>query len=155
MLTTTASTSALRHWLIKSEPSDYAIDDMCRDGRSAWDGVRNAVAQRNMRAMSEGDVCLFYHSSCGKKVGVVGEVKVVRPAYPEPGHEKFCCVDVEFASCYSRLVTLEEMKKYSGEDGALQDMVLFRQPRLSVQPVSEAEFRFIQRLGSLDVHADV
>lgn len=144
----TPPATGLCHWLVKSEPSDYSIDDLCRDGQTAWDGVRNAVAQRNMRAMGAGELCLFYHSSCGKKVGVVGECTVARTAYPEPGTtEKFVCVDVEFAARYDRLVSLEQMKKHSAEGGALAGMVLFRQSRLSVQPVSEAEFQFVRSMS--------
>ena len=70
-------------WLLKSEPSDYSIQQLAKDATTVWDGVRNAVARKNLRAMGEGDRCLFYHSSC-KLVGVVGEATVIRTAYPDP-----------------------------------------------------------------------
>jgi predicted RNA-binding protein with PUA-like domain len=138
--------TGVRHWLMKSEAADYSIDDLCWDRQTAWDGVRNAVAQRNMRAMGKGDLGLFYHSNCGKKVGVVGEVQIVRTATPNPAQTS-SRVDVELTTQYDRLVSLEQIKKHSVVGGALSGMVLFRNSRLSVQPVSEAEFEFIRSMA--------
>merc|ERR1712224_809534 len=129
-----AAASPPQFWLLKSEPDDYSIEQLEKDGSTVWDGVRNPVARKNLKAMRVGDRCLFYHSSCGKKVGVVGECRVSRAAYPDPADAKWCVVDVEFGARHQALLTLERLKAES--DGALSGLALFKQPRLSVVPVS-------------------
>lgn len=139
--------SPMQFWLLKSEPDDYSIDMLQRDGSTCWDGVRNAVARKNMRAMREGDSCLFYHSSCGKHVGVVGTCTVCRPAYPDPADAKWSCVDVQFGAKFSEALLLPALK--AEQDGSLQGLALFRQPRLSVQPVSAAHYAHILLMAGL------
>eukprot|EP00928_Gymnodinium_smaydae_P065288 TRINITY_DN48456_c0_g1_i1.p2 TRINITY_DN48456_c0_g1~~TRINITY_DN48456_c0_g1_i1.p2 ORF type:complete len:176 (-),score=47.82 TRINITY_DN48456_c0_g1_i1:188-715(-) len=134
-----------RRWLLKSEPADYSIDAMQKDGRTAWDGVRNAQARNNMKAMKPGDECLFYHSSCSA-VGVVGVVAVVAPARPDPKDARWVEVEVAFRQRFRRLVSLAELKKHAS--GALKGLALFAQGRLSVQPLSAEQFDFILALAA-------
>ena len=138
-----AANSQQRCWLVKSEPDDYSIQMMEEEGTTVWDGVRNAVARRNLRSMSVGDAVLFYHSSCND-VGVVGLVEVASAAYPDPADEKWAVVDVRFRGAWP-LVPLAELKRHA--DGALEGLALFRQPRLSVQPVSAEHLEFIRALS--------
>ena len=131
-------------WLLKSEPADYSIAAMAKERVTMWDGVRNAVARKNLRAMRVGDRCLFYHSSCGAKVGVVGEVAVCRAAYPDPTDAAWAVVDVEHLETWPSTVTLPTLKAHA--QGALSGMALFAQSRLSVQPVSKEHYEFVRSL---------
>ena len=130
-------------WLVKQEPSAYSWTDFVRDGQTSWTGVRNYTARNNLRAMSEGDDLLFYHSVTDK--AVVGTAQVVRTAYPDPTAKEgdWVAVDVAPASALKRPVTLDEIKS----NPKLKSMALLRLSRLSVQPVTAAEFREIVRLG--------
>ena len=133
-----------RYWLVKQEPSAYSWDDFVRDGRTSWTGVRNFTARNNLRAMQEGDEVLFYHSVVGK--AVVGIAKVVRTAYPDPTAKEgdWSAVDLAPVKPLATPVTLEEIKRRP----QLKEIALVRLSRLSVQPVEEAEYREIVRLGS-------
>ena len=133
--------SSSSRWLLKSEPSDYSIADMEREGTTVWDGVRNPTARKNLRAMRVGDRALFYHSSAGSRTGVAGVVTVCKPAYPDPADAAWAVVDVQFDEIWPEVVTLEALKQH--RDGALAGMALFKAPRLSVQPVSEAHWTFV------------
>ncbi len=133
---------AKQSWLIKSEPFKYPFEKLVADGRAVWDGVRNYEARNNLRAMSKGDTCLFYHSSEGK--AVVGLAKVARPAYPDPSSdEDWSAVDVEPVRALKRPVTLDEMRAHS----VLKGMMIFRRPRLSVVPVSGDELDAVVELS--------
>ncbi len=130
-------------WLVKSEPNTYAYQDLERDGRTVWDGVRNNAAALHLKAMREGDEVFFYHSQEG--LAVVGVAKVVRTAFPDPGDPTGRFVAVELAPLrrLKRPVTLAEMKQAP----ALAGMAMLRQSRLSVSPVTEAEWRAILELA--------
>lgn len=145
----------MRHWLMKSEPNDYSIDDLERDGTTHWDGVRNYQARNLMRdQMSVGDAVLFYHSQL-RPPGVVGLAEVVRDAYPDhtawdpdskyfdpkssPEDPRWFMVDIAFVRKFDRMVTIDEMR----ERPELEDMVLLKRSRLSVQPVTPQEFEVI------------
>jgi predicted RNA-binding protein with PUA-like domain len=131
-----------RYWLIKSEPFKYAWDRFVRDGKTAWDGVRNFEARNNLRAMRVGDFALFYHSNEGKEV--VGVAKVVRTAYPDPtSDEDWSVVDVAPVKPLAKPVTLATIK----EDARLADMSLLRRSRLSVTPVEARHFARVLVLG--------
>ena len=132
-----------RYWLVKQEPSAYSWSDFVADGRTSWTGVRNFTARNNLRAMQEGDAVLFYHSVVGKEV--VGIAEVARDAYPDPTAKEgdWSAVDLVPREALKRPVTLEEIKKNS----RLQEMALLRLSRLSVQELTDAEFREIARLG--------
>ncbi|MEP6955723.1 MAG: EVE domain-containing protein [Chthoniobacterales bacterium] len=136
-----------RHWLVKQEPSAYSWDDFVRDGRTTWSGVRNFTARNNLRAMQLGDEALFYHSVVGK--AVVGVAEVARVAFPDPTADEgdWSAVELIPKKRLPRPVTLDEIKKIP----ALQEMALLRLSRLSVQPVTPAEFREILRRGGQKV----
>lgn len=131
------------HWLVKSEPNVYAFADLQRDGRTVWDGVRNHAAALNLKAMREGDEALFYHSREGLEA--VGIAKVVRTAFPDASDPAGRFVAVELAPVRSlkRPVTLARMKA----EPALAGMAMLRQSRLSVSPVSEAEWKTILKMA--------
>jgi predicted RNA-binding protein with PUA-like domain len=131
-------------WLVKQEPSAYSWSDFVRDGRTSWTGVRNYTARNNLRAMSEGDDVLFYHSVADKSV--VGTAKVVRTAYRDPTAKEgdWVAVDLAPEDPLKRPVTLDEIKS----NPKLKNMTLLRLSRLSVQPVTAAELREIVRLGA-------
>ncbi len=133
-----------RYWLVKQEPSAYSWDDFVRDGRTSWTGVRNFTARNNLRAMEEGDEVLFYHSVVGK--AVVGVARVVRTAYPDPTAKEgdWSTVDLAPLKPFATPVTLEQIK----QQPKLKEIALVRLSRLSVQPLSAAEYREIVRLGS-------
>jgi predicted RNA-binding protein with PUA-like domain len=132
------------HWLVKSEPEAYAWADLVRDGRTAWTGVRNFAARLHLKAMQRGDRVLFYES-VGPKT-VVGIAEVTRTAFPddtadEPG---WVAVELKAVAPLARPVTLAEIKTQP----ALANMALLRIARLSVQPVTAAEFGHIVKLGA-------
>jgi predicted RNA-binding protein with PUA-like domain len=127
----------MRRWLLKTEPEECSWDDIVKKGRMVWNGVRNPVAARNLRAMAAGDLCLIYHT--GKTREVVGIAKVVRTAYPDPKDSAWVNVDVAPVRALKRPFTLDEMKK----DPSLKGLVILRQPRLSVAPVSVGEWKVL------------
>jgi predicted RNA-binding protein with PUA-like domain len=147
-----------RCWLMKSEPNVYSIEDLERDGSTSWEGVRNYQARNLMREMEVGDSVLFYHSNA-KPPGVAGLARIARSAYPdhfswEPGHRYFdpkstpdeprwWMVDIEYVDTLPRLVSLDELKAEPG----LEEMVVTRRSRLSVQPVKPEEYEIVVRMG--------
>ena len=135
----------MAHWLVKTEPGEYSWEDLVREGRTAWTGVRNFQARNNLRAMKAGDLCLVYHSGDPKEV--VGVAKVARAAYPDPtaAEGDWSCVDLVPERALKRPVALSEMKG----DRALGGMTLLRHTRLSVSPVTKAEFLRVRKLGGL------
>jgi predicted RNA-binding protein with PUA-like domain len=138
---------ARQHWLIKSEPNAYSFDQLVRDGKAVWDGVRNFEARNNLRAMNEGDLALFYHSTVGKEV--VGVARITKKAYPDPAakDEDWSVVDVAPAFPLTEPVTLETIKA----DHALTGLLLITRSRLSVVPVSVAHFDHILKLGKTKI----
>lgn len=135
----------MAYWLLKSEPAKYSWEQMVKDGRTHWDGVRNFQAANNLRAMHEGDRAFFYHSNEGKEI--VGIVTIVRPFYPDRAdpNGKFGMVDVAPVMAVKRAVGLAEMKGVP----ELAGMALLRQSRLSVCPVTDAEWRTICRIAGV------
>jgi predicted RNA-binding protein with PUA-like domain len=129
----------MNYWLIKSEPGDYSWDDLVKDKKTFWDGVRNFQARNNLKNMKEGDLCLYYHSVNEKSA--VGIAKVVREHYQDPttDDQRWVAVDVVPESAFKKPVTLAEIKA----DERLTDMVLVRNSRLSVQPVKREEFDIV------------
>jgi predicted RNA-binding protein with PUA-like domain len=135
----------MNHWLAKSEPETYSWDDLVREGRTAWTGVRNYAARNNLKAMSVGDEVLFYHS--GESKSVVGIARVAKAAFPDPTADEPGWVAVELTPVkpLPRPVTLAQIKA----DASLKEIELVRQSRLSVSPVRPAEFARIRKLGGL------
>ncbi len=134
---------ALSHWLVKSDPDTYGWDELVKDGRTRWDGVRNPQARNNLQAMRAGDLALFYHS--GEDKEIVGVVKVVKAAYPDPttDDERWVVVDLATVAALREPVTLAEIKR----DAALAQIALVRQGRLSVMPIEPRAFARILALG--------
>jgi predicted RNA-binding protein with PUA-like domain len=132
------------YWLAKSEAGTYSWDDLVREKKTSWTGVRNFTARNNLRRMSKGDEVLFYHS--GEEKAVVGIAKVIRTAYADKTANEgdWSTVDLAPVRKLKRPVTLREIKANS----RLKNMTLVRQSRLSVMPVSAAEFRQIVKGGS-------
>ena len=129
----------MAHWLLKSEPSSYSWDQLVADGRTNWDGVRNAQALNNLRAMQPGDRAFFYHSGEGREI--VGVVEVVKPFYPDPADKsgKLGMVDVKAVMPVAVKVGLVAMRGRP----ELSGMSLLRQSRLSVCPVSATEWKVV------------
>jgi predicted RNA-binding protein with PUA-like domain len=129
----------MAYWLVKSEPSAYSWDRFVADGGTNWDGVRNAQALNNLRAMQPGDRAFFYHSNEGKDI--VGVAEIVRSFYPDPKDKsgKLGMVDLKPVRPVARPVTLTEMRARP----ELASMALIRQSRLSVCPVSDSEWAVI------------
>jgi predicted RNA-binding protein with PUA-like domain len=138
--------TAARHWLMKQEPGDYSWADLCRDGATAWTGVRNFQARLHLQAMQPDDRVLLYHSGAEKQV--VGLARVSRAAYADPTASKddggWVCVDIQPLKPLVRPVALATIKA----DPALQEIGLVRQSRLSVMPLAPAAFLRILSLGA-------
>jgi predicted RNA-binding protein with PUA-like domain len=153
----------MNHWLLKSEPAAFSIDDLAARPKrtAAWDGVRNYQARNMLRdSMKKGDLAFFYHSSCDVP-GIAGIVSVVKSGYPDqtafqPKHHhydpdsdvnepRWYVVDVKLVRKFERIVTLDDLRKHAG--GTLAQMVLLRRGnRLSVTPVTATEWNFILAL---------
>lgn len=135
----------MAHWLFKSEPSVYSWDRLVADGRTNWDGVKNAQALANMRAMQPGERAFFYHSNWGKDI--VGVAEIVRSFYPEPNDKsgKLGMIDIKPVRAVKKPVTLAEMKAKP----ELSGMSLLRQSRLSVCPVTDREWQIICEMAEI------
>ena len=141
----------MRYWLLKSEPAAFGWDDLVKKGApEEWSGVRNFAARNNMRAMQLGEECFFYHSVQGKEI--IGIMKVAAVAHPDStaapddnGKVVWECVDVLPVRKLPRPVTLAEIKATP----ALQEMALVKLGRLSVSPVSDAEWDIVCKMGGL------
>lgn len=135
----------MAYWLIKSEPDTWSWDQHVGKGVDAWTGVRNHQAKAHLKAMKTGDLAFFYHSGDGKCV--VGVSEVVREAYADPTDESgaFVCVDFKAVEPMKRAVALSGIKA----EPKLANMVLVRNSRLSVQPVSTDEWKLVRKLGGM------
>jgi predicted RNA-binding protein with PUA-like domain len=137
----------MAYWLLKTEPDSYSWDDQVKKGAKgdAWTGVRNFSARGHLTAMKKGDLAFFYHT--GDEKQVVGIVEVIREAYPDPTDKEgvFKAVDIRAVKPLKQPVTLAAVKA----DKRLKDMVLAKQPRLSVQPVTAEEWKIVSAMGGL------
>lgn len=138
----------MAYWLFKSEPGAWSWEQQVKRGAKGepWNGVRNYQANNNMKAMKKGDLGFFYHSVNEKQI--VGIVEVIKEHHPDPSDDsgRFGMVQVKAVAPVPKPVTLAQIKA----DPKLQDMWLVRQSRLSVTPISEAEWRYICKLGGVD-----
>jgi predicted RNA-binding protein with PUA-like domain len=134
----------MAYWLIKSEPFKYSWDQLVKDGRTYWDGVRNYAARNNLKAMKKGDRLFFYHSNEGLEI--VGIAEVIKEHYQDPttSEDAWVVVDVIPYKKLKRPVSLKEIK----EDIRLKDMALLRLSRLSVQPITTEEWDVIMELSA-------
>jgi predicted RNA-binding protein with PUA-like domain len=133
------------YWLMKSEPGTYSIDDLKRDKKTFWDGVRNYQARNFMRdSMKVGDLVLFYHSNA-EPSGVAGVAEVVKSGYPDPKDPVWSGVDIGFVEKFPNFVPLETLKENSAK---LKGMLVIKNGmRLSVQPVEKAHFEWVRQCG--------
>lgn len=146
-------------WLVKSEPDVYSIDDLKRDRKTAWHGVRNYQARNFLRNMVKGDKVFFYHSSC-QVPGIAGTATVSREAYPDPSQfdrkndfydgaateeaPRWFCPDIQFEGKFANPITLEQLKGVQ----ALADLQLLKRGnRLSVLPLADREFKLIEKMA--------
>lgn len=131
------------NWLFKEEPGNYSFDDLVRDGRTSWTGVRNPVAQRNLRSVKKGDRIFFYHT--GDEKSVIGICRAAGDAYPDPADKagKLYAVDVEPVKKLKSPVTLASVKA----DRRFASFPLTRIPRLSVMPVPDEEWSWILEMS--------
>jgi len=134
----------MSHWLVKSEPSVYSWNDLVKEKKTCWSGIRNYAARLHLRAMKKGEEVFFYHSNEG--TDIVGIAKVIREAYPDPttDDERWVAVDIQAVRTLKKPVNLEAIKK----DKRLSQMALVRISRLSVQPVTEEEWGIVLEMGS-------
>lgn len=131
------------NWLIKEEPTHYSFDDLVRDGRTSWTGVRNPVAQKHIQSIRQGDRIFFYHT--GDVKAVVGIAKAASAPYPDPGDKagKFYAIDVAPVKKLKSPVTLAAVKA----DKAFASFPLVRISRLSVMPVTDVEWKRIESMA--------
>jgi predicted RNA-binding protein with PUA-like domain len=135
----------MAYWLVKSEPFKYSYEQLEKDKQTFWDGVRNYAARNNLKAMKKGDEVLFYHSNEGLEIA--GIAKVAKEAYQDPttDEDAWVVVDLKPYKKIKKPVTLEQVKA----DKRLKDMALVRLGRLSVQPVTDDEWKVIMELGGM------
>ena len=137
----------MKYWLLKSEPDVWSIEQQIKSGSkgSIWDGVRNYQASNNLKNMRIGDRCFFYHSNIGKEI--VGIVKVIKEAYPDPTDKtkRFVAVKVRFVEKLKRSVSLENIKKSK----ELKDLQLIKQSRLSVMPINTKHWKIILKMSKI------
>jgi len=135
----------MAYWLVKSEPDDWSWAEQVAKGREGaeWTGIRNFSAQNHLRAMKKGEQAFFYHT--GKERAIVGIVKVIAEAHPDSTDSAWSAIDVAAVQALPVPVTLAQVKACE----RLKGMALVRISRLSVQPVSDAEWRIICRMGKL------
>lgn len=136
---------AKNYWLVKQEPEAYAWAQFVSDGKTSWTGVRNFLARNHLRAMKRGDTVLYYHSVSEKRI--VGIATVDREAYADPTAEEgdWSCVDLKPVKPLKSPVTLDQLKK----DPATHQMAFIRQSRLSVSPLTEAEYQRVLVLAGM------
>lgn len=127
----------MKYWLVKQEPEAYSFDDLVKDGKTDWTGVRNFQARNNLQEMKKGDKVLFYHSVSEKSV--VGLAKVSKTSFVDPTDEKWVAVEIAADKKFKMPVTLEQVKA----NKALANIGLIKQSRLSVMPLTEDEFQEI------------
>ena len=135
----------MNYWLVKSEPVKYAWDQLVKDGKTFWNGVRNYQAANNLKAMKKGDQAFFYHSNEGLEI--VGICEIAKEYYPDHTDEsgKFGMVDVKPARPLKNPVTLAAIKA----EPALADISLIKQSRLSVMPITPAQWKLICKMGGI------
>ena len=137
----------MAYWLLKTEPEEFSWDDQVKRGAKGepWTGVRNFTARRHLKAMKKGEQFFFYHTGAEKQIVGIGEI--IREAYPDKTDEKgvFVCVDTKAVKPFPQPVTLATVKA----DDRLKAMPLAREPRLSVQPVTDEQWKLICRMGGV------
>ncbi len=127
----------MNYWLMKTEPSTFSWDDLVRDKKAVWDGVRNFQARNNLKAMKKGDLAFIYHSMDDK--AVIGIAEIIREHFPDPKDKDWAAVEIKPVQKLKNTVNLGTIK----QEKRLTNMVLVNNSRLSVQPVRKEEFDFV------------
>mgnify|MGYP001164190907 FL=1 len=137
----------MKYWLLKSEPDVWSLNNQKKAGSkgATWDGVRNYQAANNLKKMSKGDLCFFYHSNIGKEI--VGIVEVIKTAFIDPTdkEKRFVAIQVKFKKALNNPVSLENIKKNPN----LCSLPLIRQSRLSVMPIDTKSWKIILKMSSI------
>ena len=137
----------MNYWLVKSEPDVWSIDQQAQAGAKGtmWDGVRNYQAANNLKKMSKGDLCFFYHSNIGKEI--VGIIEVIKTSFIDPTDplKRFVAVQMKFKEKLTKPITLESIKKTK----ELKDLSLIKQSRLSVMPIDPKSWKILCKMGKL------
>jgi predicted RNA-binding protein with PUA-like domain len=137
----------MNYWLVKSEPDVWSIDQQAQAGSKGtmWDGVRNYQAANNLKKMSKGDLCFFYHSNIGKEI--VGIIEVLKTSFIDPTDplKRFVAVQMKFKEKLAKPITLESIKKTK----ELKDLSLIKQSRLSVMPIDPKSWKILCKMGKL------
>jgi predicted RNA-binding protein with PUA-like domain len=131
----------MNYWLVKTEPDTYSWDDLVKDKKTTWDGVRNFQARSHLKSMKQGDAVFVYHT--GDEKSIIGTSKVLKEPYPDPKDKDWVVVDLAAEKKLKKSVSLSQIKA----DKRLSNMVLVRASRLSVQPVKPEEFDLIMSLS--------
>jgi len=132
-------------WVFLADPEDFGWTELLKQKETVWDGVKNAVAQRNMGKCAKGDIVLIYHTSPDK--AIVGIAKVVREAREDPNNAERVVVDVAPITPLKRVLPLAELK----DDDVLKEMSFVKMPRVAVQPVSDVQFKKVLKLSGTTV----
>ena len=132
----------MNYWLVKTEPETFSWDDLTRDKKTVWDGVRNFQARTNLKSMKKDDTVFIYHT--GDEKAIIGLAKIVKEAYPDPTDKDWVVVEISADKKLKKPVSLAQVKSTK----KLSNMVLVKASRLSVQPVREDEFALILELST-------
>ena len=147
-MTALGNNNQMKYWLLKSEPNVWSINDQKKAGLkgATWDGVRNYQAANNLKKMTKGDLCFFYHSNIGKEI--VGIVEVIKTAFTDPTdkEKKFVSVQVKFRKALNKAVSLENIKKNPN----LSKLLLIKQSRLSVMPIDTKSWKIILKMSNIN-----
>ena len=127
----------MNYWLVKTEPDGYSWDNLMKDKKTVWDGVRNFQARSHLKKMEKGDTVFIYHT--GDEKAIIGLAQVTKPAFPDPKDADWVVIELAAQKALKKPITLAQIKS----DKRLSDMVLVRASRLSVQPVKPAEYDLI------------
>lgn len=131
----------MNYWLVKTEPSTYSWENLVKDKKTVWDGVRNFQARNHLKAMKKGDQVFIYHSMTEKSI--IGTATISKESFPDPQDQEWAAVEISAQKKLKNPVSLAQIKA----DKRLEDMVLVRASRLSVQPVSQKQYEIIMKLA--------
>ncbi len=131
----------MNYWLVKTEPETYSLDDLSRDKKTTWDGVRNFQARSNLKAMKKGDIAFVYHT--GEEKAVVGLAEITKEFFPDPKDKEWAAVEIGYKKKLKNSVSLSAVKA----EKKLSNMYLVRAARLSVQPVTKDEFDLVMAMS--------
>lgn len=133
----------MSYWLLKSDPETYSFQDLLKDGKTVWDGIRNAQARIYLKQMRPGDIAFMYHSQTDKEI--VGTARIVSAPHADAQDEAWIAIDIAPLDVFSHAVSLEQIKR----DDMLKDMLLVKQSRLSTMPVTSVQAKRIEKLARM------